>query len=170
MKMLNIWLNKIENFFSLIAGATLFFMMLFISTDVFLRFFFNSPIQGTLEITGEYLMVIVVYFGVGYTLKEDGHVSVDFLKGYIPEVLKKPIKIITNLLAIIILVIIGHSNLLKSVEYFEKNMVSLSLLKYPLAPALIIISLGLFIMAVRLLVNTIDIVIHQLKPRDNTGV
>ena len=168
MKMINKWIDNIDVFFAYIAAATLSFMMVFISLDVFLRFFFKSPMQGTLEITGEYLMVIVVFLGIGYTLKEDSHVTVDFMEPFIPSMLEKPLKILTSLLAIIVLVVMSYSNLIKSFEYLEKNIVSKSLLDYPLAPALIIIAVGLFIMAVRLLITIINILTKR-KPQDTTG-
>ena len=44
-----------------IAGVALVLMMLHICADVFMKYVFNSPVQGTLEIVSGYYMVIAVY-------------------------------------------------------------------------------------------------------------
>ena len=163
MRVINRWMDKMDHFFAYIAAGTLFLMMFLIFLDVFFRTVFNNPITGTLEITGEYLMVLIVYFGIGYTLKEDSHVRVDFFKRMIPKGLNNVFKLFYNLLAIAALLFLSYSNTLKGIEYVEKNVESTSLLNYPLAPALFIISLGLTIMAIRLIVEIINIVIHFRK-------
>lgn len=163
LKAFNKLIDKADNFFGYIAAATLFLMMLLVFLDVFFRNIFGSPIQGTLEMTGEYFMVVVVYFGIGYTLKEDGHVSVEFFEDKIPNILKKPFEILGNIVALIAVVVLGYSNFLKGIEYFEKDIRSISLLNYPLAPALMIISLGLLFMAIRLVIRLIDLLTKHPK-------
>lgn len=161
MKTLNKLIDKTDTFLAYIAAGTLLLMMILVFLDVFSRSIFNNPIQGTLEITGEYLMVVIVYFGIGYTLKEKAHVSVEFFENKIPNLLKKPLELFSKILALIAVAVLSYSNLLKGIEYFEKGIESTSLLSYPLAPALMIISLGLFLMAIRLIVNLINIITER---------
>jgi len=52
--------------------------------DVLLRLFLNRPIRGTLEIT-EFLMVIVVFFTMGYTAMLRGHIVIQILASRLPE-------------------------------------------------------------------------------------
>ena len=65
------WLN-------LIAVGVLLLMVFFVTADVFLRYGFNHPIEGSYE-TVELMMVFVFAFGIAYTQKHKGHVAVDML-------------------------------------------------------------------------------------------
>ena len=61
------------------VGATaLTLMMLLTAVDVFLRYIFDRPITGSYELT-EFLMAILVAFGLAYTAVHQGHINVDLL-------------------------------------------------------------------------------------------
>lgn len=157
MNVLNSWLDKIDQLLAYVSSAVLFLMMIWIFVDVTMRSFFNRTITGTLELTGEYFMVIIVYGAISYTLKENGHVSVDFIKGKLSIFKQKILELIANVLALVVFFILGINNLEECIEYFQNDIRSVGLLDYPLAPALMIISLGLFLLTLRLLFNIINI-------------
>lgn len=157
MNVLNKWLDKIDNLLAYLSSAVLFLMMLWIFVDVSMRYVFNRTITGTLELTGEYFMVIIVYGAISFTLKEHGHVSVDFIKNKLSTFKQKILELISNLLAMSVFIILGLNNFQKGLEYFVNDIRSVGLLDYPLAPALMIISLGIFLLTFRLLFNIINI-------------
>lgn len=64
----------------------------------------------------------------------------------------------TNLLAIIVFVLLGIANYQKGMDYFATNIRTTSLLNYPLAPALMIITLGVFLLVINLIFESIAIV------------
>lgn len=177
-------MKKIVGFFdgfdkvlSVISSLTLFVMMVWIFLDVTLRYFFNTPIQGTIELTGEYLMVLLVYLAISQTQKHDEHVRVTFLEEKFSEKMKKAAKFITQLLAVPFFVFIAYLNLQEGLEYLEQNIKSVGVLEYPLAPALFIISVGLFMIAIRLLIECIAILFPRLvepssimKPADEEDI
>ena len=53
-------------------------IMLTTVADVALRYTFNQPVPGTVELT-EYMMVFVVYCGIAWTQIKKGHVAVDIV-------------------------------------------------------------------------------------------
>ena len=162
MELVNKWLDRVDNFLALIGGCTLFLMMIWIFIDVILRYFFNRPIVGTMEITGEYFMVIIVYFGISFTQKENGHINVDFLYVKFPRNARKFSKLIGNLISISIFIMLGIYNFQKGINYFKNDIRSIGLLDYPLAPALIIISIGILLLSVRILFNSIKIIRNEI--------
>jgi TRAP-type transport system small permease protein len=145
--------DGIDKVLSTISSITLFIMMLWIFADVTLRYFFNSPIQGTIELTGEYLMVILVYLAISDTQKFDEHIKVTFLEGKFSEGVKKVTKFITNLLAAALFLFVSILNFRMGLDYLEQNIKSVGVLSYPLAPALFIISVGLIMITIRLLLE-----------------
>jgi len=141
-----------------ISAFTLFLMMVWIFVDVMLRTFFHRPIQGTIELTGEYLMVLLVYLSLSYTHKQDGHVKVTFLEEKFSKRIKNITKCMTNLFAACLFSFISILNFQEGLEYIEQNIRSSGVLSYPLAPALFIISLGMMMITLRLLIECISII------------
>lgn len=151
-------LTKTDKFITNISAITIFIMMMWIVVDVVLRSVFNAPIAGTIEITGEYLLVIIVYLSISHTYKEGGHVSVELFKDKLSKRAKKIVRVFTNLIAIVAFVVLGIANFSKGLLYFSTNIRTTSLLNYPLAPALMIITLGVFLLVINLLLESVAII------------
>ncbi|ARD47960.1 hypothetical protein SporoP37_07250 [Sporosarcina sp. P37] len=158
MTFLSNLLTRLDKLITYVSAATIFIMMMWIVMDVVLRSVFNSPITGTIEITGEYLLLIIVYLSISYAYKEGSHVSVDFIVEKFPKPLRSVLKVITNLLAITTFSLLGYANYLKGMDYFANDVRTTSLLHYPLAPALLIISIGVFLLVINLLLESIAII------------
>lgn len=62
----------------LISGLTVFAMMLLVVANVFGRFVFNTPIDGTLELT-ESMLTVLIFLALGLTQYEGGHIHVVLL-------------------------------------------------------------------------------------------
>ena len=60
--------------FGWVSAGVMLFNMVLICCDVFMRYAFNSPIQGTTEIV-TMLMAWVAYAGMGYTLLKGQHMQ-----------------------------------------------------------------------------------------------
>jgi len=83
------WLNKTLNYWDKgtnwiarsingVGAIALTLMMLLTAADVCLRYLFDSPITGSYELT-EFMMAILVAFGLAYTAVHQGHINVDLL-------------------------------------------------------------------------------------------
>lgn len=65
-------------------------MMFHIVADVFAKYVFNSPIEGTIETVAGYYMVAVVFFPFAYVAYTEGHIIVElFTRGLKPRVLMR---------------------------------------------------------------------------------
>lgn len=59
------------------AGAVMIAMMLHIVADVFGKYLFNAPIDGTIEIASGYYMVMIVFFPFAYVTLKEGQIIVE---------------------------------------------------------------------------------------------
>lgn len=161
MKLINNYFTKLDKFSLSISVITLFVMMLWIVIDVLLRYFFNSPIQGTLELTGEYFMVLIVYLSISYAQKDNEHVNVVLFYEKFPKKVRYIVNFFVNILGSSIFFYIAYLNVLKGLEYTDRGIKSSGLMDYPLAPALFIIAFGLIMLGLRLLIESLTIVIKK---------
>src|SRR5690606_15039214 len=110
---------------------------------------------------GEYLLIIIVFFSISYTQKMGGHISVGLLVHKFSDGAKRIIKIFTNLLALLLIGALATTNYQKAMTFFERDVRSESLLHYPLAPAYLIIFIGLTLLALRLLLESINLILEK---------
>lgn len=70
--------DPISRWMNIIAVSILMVMIFFVTADVFLRYCLDRPIEGSYEAV-ELMMVFVFAFGIAYTQRHKGHVSVNML-------------------------------------------------------------------------------------------
>lgn len=166
--------EKIEKICLVLSASTLFVMMIWIFADVIMRYFFNSPIAGTMEITGEYFMVVIVYLGISYTLKHKGHVKVDLLESKLPNHIRLSLAVFKDVLVLSILGLMLVSNISLFFDYFERRIVSVGSLEYLIAPTFLIMAAGVLMVSIRLLFNITEnvssLLKYEKKNKENTIV
>jgi TRAP-type C4-dicarboxylate transport system permease small subunit len=77
-------LKKVFAIMSYIGVATVVCIGLLTATDVIGRYFFNSPVRGTIDLI-EIMMVILFGCGIVVTTALDDHISVDSLYDKLPS-------------------------------------------------------------------------------------
>ena len=80
------------------AGGMIVFMVMVILTflDVFLRYFFNSPLPGIYEVT-EMLMPLVVFSAIAYGQWNKSHVVMDVITGTLKDENRDSLEAVTHL-------------------------------------------------------------------------
>lgn len=73
-------LLRLEQFFALISGITIFLLMLLAVWSVTGRNVFNSPLMGYVDWI-EQAMPLIAFMGMAYTQREGGHIRMDILVG-----------------------------------------------------------------------------------------
>lgn len=143
--------------FSGIAGIFFLIAMLIITVaDVFLRYFFNAPITGTVEII-ERFMVVAGFFGAAWCAVKGGHLKVDIFMNRLPGRIRLIADSITLLMGMTVVAVIAWQG-------FSQAMYSLSvksasdLLEIPDYPFYFVVGLGytfLFLVLVSILADNI---------------
>jgi TRAP-type C4-dicarboxylate transport system permease small subunit len=95
------WLLRIEVALMVVAAAVAFFAMLFVGAEVAMRYGFNAPIPGHLELS-ELLMPIIVFLGLSYTQATRGHVGMDLVLDMMPQRARLRATIATLLVSIFV--------------------------------------------------------------------
>lgn len=78
MKTIVTGINKANNIVGGIAGLFMLLSIMLVITEVVTRSVFSGTIYITTEFTG-YSLVSITFLGLGYTLKEKGHIRLGFL-------------------------------------------------------------------------------------------
>jgi TRAP-type C4-dicarboxylate transport system permease small subunit len=132
-----------------LGGICLTAMMFLTASDVVMRYFFDSPIDGAFDIT-EYLMVIVFAFALPYcTIKKD-HVKVDIFTSRFPKKVTILIDCLTTLISLVLFSTIAWQSLISSINQYNSKIVS-SVMQIPRYPFYGLLFFGYLCFAIILL-------------------
>ncbi len=150
LEKLSTFFDKVLAFFTIIAGILVLFLMLSVSLEVVLRYFFNKPTSWVVELS-EYILLFIPFLVGAWVLKQEGHVKMDlFLIRLNPKNRALIISITSFISASIslILVIFG----IKSAAYFYSvSYKTPTILRFPKSILISIIFLGMFLLFVQLM-------------------
>ncbi len=147
----------------LVIGATALALMMFLTAaDVVLRYLFNRPISGALELV-EYLMAILIPFSVAYCAWHRSHVAVELVLGRFSKRTQAAVNSLTTLLSMGLALLIVWQNLLYVGEYFRSQMTS-SVLRIPSYPFIAPVAIGFFLFALILACRLVEDLGEVFKP------
>jgi TRAP-type C4-dicarboxylate transport system permease small subunit len=129
-------------------------MMFLTAMDVLLRYFFNRPISGAMELT-EYMMVILVSLGLAYCGFVKGHVSVEVLTSRFSPKVQSILNCITYFLSFVFFLLVTWQSIKYIRLTFKSNLVS-AVLHIPTFPFIAVLALGSLVFSLVLLADFLD--------------
>lgn len=137
-----------------VADGVLALMMFLTAFDVILRYLFRSPILGSFELT-EYMMTIVVAFGIAYCYVLRRHVVVDIIVSRASPRAQAITDFITGIVSLVLFCLIAWQSGLQTIIEFNSKLVSAVLL-IPVYPFVAVVAFGSAVMAFVILVFCIE--------------
>jgi TRAP-type C4-dicarboxylate transport system permease small subunit len=134
---LNKAISPVKNVALVLAAAALAVMMFLTALDVGMRYIFNSPIPGALELV-EYLMAVMVPFALTITAFRKAHIGVELIMERFSERIRRYVACITLLMVAILYALITWQSFLYIFEQHDSGMTSAVLLipNYPFVASL----------------------------------
>ena len=154
------WLNRIASFLTRIAGpisrgmggvgaVVLAALMFLAAMDVLLRYVFNRPISGALELI-QYMMVITVVSGFALCTIEKSHIRVEVLIGRCPPKVQTLLYCVTSFLSLGLIVLITRQSVIYAGLLFDAGLTS-PVLFIPAFPFAIVQALAMAVFCLALL-------------------
>lgn len=153
---------QISEIFGVVAVVVLVFMMMLTVSDVVLRYFFNSPIMASMEIT-EYMMVSVGFLGLAWCALKGMHIKVHLIVGRFSERAQAIVDIINHIIILGLCVIIAWRSFSEALMAKEMGRAS-EITDIPTHPFYYIVVFGyilLFFVMIPFLVQAINKVVKR---------
>ena len=149
-------ITKIARICGILGAISLILLSLLTVADVLLRYFFNSPIVGSFELT-EYLLIPIVFFSIPWTTREKSNVRVDLIVGRFSDRRRTIVYAISCVLSIIVTFVFAWFTVPQAI-YIGKANIHSEMLHIPAYPFYILTALGFFILFFVLIDNLIDFI------------
>ena len=131
------FLSPVKTLFLVLAAGSLALMMFLTAVDVGLRYIFNRPISGALELV-EYLMAVLVPFALTVTAFNKAHIGVELIMERFPESVRRYVACATHLMVATLYSLITWQSFMYIFEQWDSGMTSAVLLipNYPFVASL----------------------------------
>ena len=131
--------------------------------DVFGRYVLGLPLPGTSEIT-EILLAILIYIGLPYICRDEGHVTVSIISNSLKYSLARIHSVIINAICFIILLIISKQLYDHGINLYSYNDMT-TFLEIPKAPIAFLMSFLTFLASIMTLLNCYNYLIDKKSVR-----
>jgi TRAP-type C4-dicarboxylate transport system permease small subunit len=159
---LSSWLNPLCRGLGYIASVTLFAMMCLTMADVLMRKFMNHSILGTVELT-ELMMVVIVFFTLGFSEMKDAHIKVDVFASKLKRPTQTLLDVVTQFLGFLLFALMTVSVLRHAITMQKVGEVTQDLW-IPKYPFLYLSALGCAVLSVALFFRFLAFLSERVKP------
>lgn len=166
------WLSKAAHFISIIASpaarvingiAAVFLAMMMVLTgaDVTLRYLFNWPIPGSWELT-QFMMAIVVAFGLAYCALQKGHVRVELVVSKLPRLARVVMNNIASFAFLSLFILITWRTVPRALAWIDP-MITTVVLSIPVFPFVMLVAAGCAVLCLVLLKDFFEDLYQAVK-------
>jgi len=151
-------LFRFARILNVIGMAVLALMMFLTTADVILRYVFNRPITGAYELT-EFMMAILVAFGLAHTQAKKGHISVGIVIERFSERTQAVVNAVTSFLSLALFGVIAWRTIVYAQNLQGYASQSLGM---PVSPFPILVGIGAITICLIYIVDIMEYV-HKIS-------
>lgn len=145
-----------------LASLFLFLMTLMVTVTAIARKF-GYATGFAHEIAG-YCLVAIIFLGLAYTLKMGRHIEISVVTGRLSQRARRWLRIATSSFALAFLGWLFWFTLKYAIRSYTLESVSMTALRVPLWPIQMLIPIGLALLALAIVLETIKTTQHQQEP------
>ncbi|EFK09286.1 TRAP transporter, DctQ-like membrane protein [delta proteobacterium NaphS2] len=146
--------SPISEYMSAVGAWTLLGVTFLTTVDIILRYLFNRPIRGTYEVT-EFMLCVLVFFGLAYTASNRGHVNVSLIVSLLPKRARSIIDSATHFLSMGLILIMAWRGFVQARIYWQQDLTS-SIIHVPIFPFLFVVAFGSAVLVIILFADFLE--------------
>lgn len=119
-------MKRIKNIDRDLTTLVLFFLFIITLLQIVLRALFNLPLVGVEELS-RYLFISVVFLGLPYYYREDGHIKLDGAKNFLPPRINRILELLIEASSVLVFASIFVSAVYTSISNYDSTSPTLSI-------------------------------------------
>lgn len=136
--------------------AVILFVMAFVGAEVTMRYAFNSPIPGHLELS-ELLVPVIVFLALSYTQATHGHVGMDLIVENLTPAGRRRANMVTLVASIFVCSVIAWFSFKSTYQLWLYDDVTMTPPYFKTWPASAAIPLGYLLCAIRMVLQLLNV-------------
>jgi len=149
----------------LLCGSILIilFIAFFVGAEVFMRYVFNSPIQGHLELS-ELMLPMIVFLALSYTQATHGNIGMDLVLDALSPKVRHYATIAALVISIFICSVLAYFSFKNALQLWRFDDVTMTPPYVKTWPSATAIPLGYILVSMRMFLQLLHMVDHERFP------
>ena len=156
--------QRIEAAFAVMTGAALLGIMFVVCTDVVLRYVFNAPLRWVFDLISLYALAAVFYLTLSRAYCEGDHIRIDALIRLVTPRKARVLGALQTLLALPVFCLICWLAAGEAWNAYRLGLVLNGPVPWPSWPTPLMVSIGTFLLCVRLVLTLASGVVPDAPP------
>ncbi|MCT4370059.1 TRAP transporter small permease subunit [Yangia mangrovi] len=152
-----------------VAGVLIFAVMLLVVANVVMRYAFNQPVAGTLELT-ESALPLIIFLSLAMTQMHGGHIKVVLLTQRLPVGLARAAKVLAMLAGCVLFAWAAYAGWVMAAKSFAIGELERGAIRFPIWPIKFAICFGLALLAIQYLLDGIWVALGGTLDDDSDEV
>lgn len=144
-------LDALSNGLAALGRFVLLLTMLHVTVDVLMRYLFNMPLTGTIEITSFYYMLAIVFLPLAAVELKNGHIAVEIVAQHLSERLQRVLIAFVCIVSAVFYAMLAWRTWLEAVEKMHVGETYASSMGLPIWPPRFLMPLGTGLITIVLL-------------------
>lgn len=140
--------DRVLDFMVFLAGILLVFVTVFVCLEVATRYFFNYPMGWVTEISS-YILLFITFLVAAWVLREEGHVSMDFIIGWFSPKTRSFINALTSVVSSMVCLVLTLFAVRVTWNLYKTHYFTPTMLALPKFPLVAIIGFGSFLLFIQ---------------------
>jgi TRAP-type C4-dicarboxylate transport system permease small subunit len=140
--------DAVLNALAFFAAVLLVLLMLCVTVDVILRYFFDMP-QFWVGELAEYSLLYITFAGTAWVLRKEGHVKIDILMAYINPRKTQILDAIASIVGILVCAVLTYYGVDVALDHIARGVYNPTLMEFPKGPLIAIIPIGAFLLFIQ---------------------
>jgi len=145
--------DRIEKTACTIGAIALTLMAAILGTGIVSRYLFNKPIPGVYDLV-QLLLIWVVFLSLSFTQKEERHIRVEIILRRLAPKTKIYFDIAATIVGFVLCLLMSWQTAMLAWNSVMIQEYWPGLLRVPIYPSKIVLSIGVFLLAIRFLLDT----------------
>ena len=147
-------LDRVVNFFALLAVLIMAFVLLAVNSDIVMRYFLNNPSKWVTEVS-EYAILWMTFFASAWVLKNEKHVVMDIILIRVRPGIRNTINMVTSLFGAALCLIVTWYGIVVTLDLFQRKVLLSSSIDPMAYPLFTIIPIGSFLLAIQFIIRAL---------------
>jgi TRAP-type C4-dicarboxylate transport system permease small subunit len=147
--------RRIDIFMGYASACVVLVIMVFVSTDVVGRYFFNHPIPGTFEFS-EVLLALIIFLALPYVQYLKANIAIRILSDRYPPRASKIFNIFCLLLGTVTFGLIAIQGMALFISSWQVREISEGTIPFPIYPFKIFVPIGFGLLFLRMAIQLLE--------------
>ena len=161
------FMGKLNIVIAVLCGTMVFLYMFLVSINIGGRYFFNRPIDGTLEI-GQLVLATVIFFNLAHAQMKDSHIRVIAVLELLPRKLRDKFETVILVVGFLMMILMAWRSLPFAMESFHMREVHMSV-DVPIWPTKFIFFIGWSMLGFQFFIEFINRIIPESDSEKGPG-